>query len=93
MYLGNGICDLSGLKKNSLSNFFEHFNRYFGHGVWRQTVPTYNNSVVKSRLKSKILVVAVNKKMLLNQDFNCSEWPSSLCIGPTSSSMVPMSLR
>ena len=44
-----------------------------------------SNSLVKSRLNLEIRGLAVTKKFLLNQDFDCSKWSSSPNIGTTSS--------
>ena len=38
-----------------------------------QSTEINNNSIVKSSLKSEILVMTVNKKFLFNQDFDCSK--------------------
>ena len=43
----------------------------------------YSNSIVITRLNSEIGGLAVTKKFLLNQDFDCSKWPIILNIGPT----------
>ena len=52
----------------------------------------YSNNIFKSRLKSEILIQAITNKMLLNQDFDYSNLPSSLNIGLTISTMIPISL-
>ena len=50
-----------------------------------------SNNAVKSKFEiSDSGIVA--KKFLLNQDFDCSKWPSSLNIGHKPSKIIPMSL-
>ena len=49
----------------------------------------YIISIIKSRFESELLVVV---NFLLNQDLDCSKWPSLLNIGHRASAMVRMSL-
>ena len=45
-------------------------------------------NIVNLRLKSDISVLVITKKILLNQDFDCSKWPSSFNIRPDASKMA-----
>ena len=80
MDLGNGICNSSGFFFIFYwSYFFEHFDRFIEVKKFRYT-ELYRNSMFKSWLKSEILVEAVTKIILLNQDLDCSKWTRSFNI-------------
>ena len=57
-----------------------------------QRTELHGNNISQIKIKLINLVLAVTKKLLMNQDLYLQKWPSLLNIGPTALISVPISV-
>ena len=90
------MCNLSGFFKIVHLSHFQNTSTdllamLYGDKKFQQTKYTVSNNLVKSRLNSEILVMAVTKNFFVKSRFDRSKQLSSLNKGLSASTMIPMS--